>query len=80
MERNIISELTIDNIGDVCRRLRKQQNMSQEEVAIGIGVAISTIERIENKKVIPRLDSLVNILKILNCEMLLSSINLLNDS
>jgi len=39
------------NLGDLFRQIRIAQRLSQESVALDIGVAVSTIERIENGKV-----------------------------
>lgn len=72
MERQLYFGLSLDNIGDICRQLRIQSNISQEEMAAKVGLAVSTIERIENKKVIPRADSMLNILSALNCEVSIS--------
>ncbi|MBU2705424.1 helix-turn-helix transcriptional regulator [Zooshikella marina] len=74
MERQLYSGLNLDNIGDICRQLRIQSNISQEEMAAKVGLAVSTIERIENKKVIPRADSMLNILSALNCQVNISKL------
>ncbi len=58
-------------LGDICRYLRVLQNMSQESVANDIGLSVSTVERIENGKVIPRVDSLEKILLALDFELVL---------
>ena len=59
-----------DTIGDLCRDLRVKRGMSQELVANDIGMATSTIERIENGKVTPSLDSLNKIMSQYNLDII----------
>ena len=56
----------INHIGYWCRMIRRNENRSQESVALELGVATSTLERIENGKVTPSLISMIRIFDALN--------------
>ncbi|WP_211830377.1 helix-turn-helix domain-containing protein [Kistimonas asteriae] len=58
-------------VGDICRIIRVRSNRSQESLALDVGVAVSTIERIENGKVIPKFSSLLNIFNSLDYDLIL---------
>ncbi|MET4696824.1 helix-turn-helix domain-containing protein [Endozoicomonas lisbonensis] len=62
MDNNI--DVTIDNIGHICRRIRRLSKRSQESVALELGVATSTVERIENGKVEPSFTSLIKMMTV----------------
>lgn len=56
-------------LGYIFRKLRVEKKLSQESIAHDVGVAVSTIERIENGKVSPRFDSIEKIFNHLNFEI-----------
>ncbi|MBQ4835441.1 helix-turn-helix domain-containing protein [Pseudoalteromonas luteoviolacea] len=62
-------KIGLKDFGYLCRHLRVKDRITQEALALEIGVAVSTIERIENGKVIPRIDSMFRILDHLNYEL-----------
>ncbi len=61
--------------GDLIRHLRVNCKISQEYLANDVGIAVSTIERIENGKVNPRIDTLEKILALLKFELIIKSKN-----
>lgn len=58
-------------IGEVCKRQRKAQDLSQEDLAIALDISRTTIQNIENGKNY----TLDNVLKVANHFGLLASIS-----
>ncbi|NDO45963.1 helix-turn-helix transcriptional regulator [Clostridium sp. MD294] len=54
---------------------RHNQGMTQKELAIATNLTQSVIARLESKKVIPQLDTLLKITNALGCEIVLVPIN-----
>lgn len=50
---------------------RHIQGMTQKELAVATSLAQSVIARLENKKTIPQLNTLLKIANALNCEIIL---------
>lgn len=53
----------------IIKKVRKEHNMSQEELALLSGVSIATIRAIEQGTSFPNVNSLVKILKLFNLEL-----------
>lgn len=53
------------------RQRRKEKNWSQEDLAKKLGMMQRHISEIERGKVMPRLDTVLNILRILNVDLVL---------
>jgi transcriptional regulator with XRE-family HTH domain len=55
-------------VGKTVREIRKKQRMTMKEVAVKIGVSESLISQIENDKISPSIDTLLNIAEVLNID------------
>ncbi len=62
------SEASIQ-LGNRVRQLRKEKGFSQRELAKLSGISYSAISKIENKQLSPTYDSLVRLVKGLNCDI-----------
>jgi len=58
-------------LGDKCRQFRVKSNKSQENLAFDTNVAVSTITRIENNRVVPKFDKVISIFNELGYEVCL---------
>lgn len=56
-------------IGDNIRKIREQRKLSQKEVAAAIEVAPTQYSRLENDKVIPSLQTLIKVAKVLEVHL-----------
>ena len=57
------------SIIDQLIELRKEKNMSQREVATASGLTQSVIARLESKKAMPQLNTLIKIASALDCRL-----------
>ncbi|WP_041598592.1 helix-turn-helix transcriptional regulator [Hahella chejuensis] len=60
---NFIEVCSSEEFGHSCRRIRYINNISQEKLALEIGVSTSTIQRIENGRMAPSIDLVCKIAK-----------------
>ena len=65
-----MKEMTI-KLGEVVRRERKEQNLTQSELADFSGVGLNFVSQLERGKETIRLDKLLAVLKVLGIELLL---------
>lgn len=56
-----IKILSSEDFGETCRRIRYLNRLSQEKLALDIGVSTSTIQRIENGKMAPSINMVCRI-------------------
>lgn len=64
--QKIRNEEILIKLGENLRRLRTGKNMSQEELALKAGLALSQISRIENGKLNSSISTIIVIAKTLN--------------
>lgn len=62
------------NIIDQLIQQRKQQHLSQTELAKKANMTQSVIARIESKKTVPQLDTLIRVAQALNCTLKLETV------
>ena len=58
---NCMKILSSNDFGELCRRLRYLNHLSQERLALDVGVSTSTIQRIENGKMAPSINMVCRI-------------------
>ena len=69
-ERNTFeSELRLDLLGEMIKRARKEQNMTQEELGALIGVKKSQISKIEKSGKNVTVDTLIQVFEALKAEV-----------
>ncbi|MET4696818.1 helix-turn-helix domain-containing protein [Endozoicomonas lisbonensis] len=73
MYGNQLIVLTSENIGDVCRILRRATGKSQETLALDAELETSTITRIENKQHSPGSQSLIKIFAAMGYQLVLKN-------
>ncbi len=69
---------TIEDINksiSICYQQRINLNLTQQELANKIGIKQSALARIENLKVMPRIDTLIKLIKGLNLEIKIDNQN-----
>lgn len=57
------------SFGEFMKKMRKQENMSQRELADKVGVVEYSISRYETDKVLPQLDIAEKIVNALGCRL-----------
>ncbi len=63
------SELKLDVIGQTIKQIRKERNMTQEQLGILVGVKKAQISKIENSLTDARFDTILKVFKALNAKV-----------
>lgn len=63
------NELKIDLIGQTIKQIRKEKNLTQEELGKLVGVKKAQISKIENSLTDARFDTIIKVFKALNAKI-----------
>ncbi|WP_116790208.1 helix-turn-helix domain-containing protein [Flavobacterium psychrotrophum] len=63
------NELKLDLVGQTIRKIRKEQNLTQEQLGTLVGVKKAQISKIENSVTDARFDTIIKVFKALNAKV-----------
>jgi len=66
---NFENELQIDLIGQTIKQIRKERNLTQEQLGELVGVKKAQISKIENSLTDARFDTIIKVFKALNAKI-----------
>ena len=66
---NFENELKIDIIGQTIKKIRKERNLTQEQLGKLVGVKKAQISKIENSLTDARFDTIIKVFKALNAKI-----------
>ena len=66
---NFENELKIDLIGQTIKQIRKERNLTQEQLGELVGVKKAQISKIENSLTDARFDTIIKVFKALNAKI-----------
>nr|WP_315174283.1 helix-turn-helix transcriptional regulator [uncultured Flavobacterium sp.] len=66
---NFENELKIDLIGQTIKQIRKERNLTQEQLGALVGVKKAQISKIENSVTDARFDTIIKIFRALNAKV-----------
>jgi len=66
---NFENELKLDLIGQTIKQIRKERNLTQEQLGILVGVKKAQISKIENSLTDARFDTIIKVFKALNAKI-----------
>jgi DNA-binding XRE family transcriptional regulator len=63
------NELNLDLVGQTIKKIRKEQNLTQEQLGTLVGVKKAQISKIENSVTDARFDTIMKVFKALNAKV-----------